>query len=68
MALNIGRHTDQMDSSVHNSELRKDSRKESDSSFDVLSHFRENLSQLEDLHGRLNFVMLEVEKLVRRRV
>lgn len=33
---------------------------------DVLHQFEANLAQLEDLHGRLSFVMSEVRTIIRR--
>ena len=35
---------------------------------DVISQLNANISQLEDLHGRLRFMMTEIEKLTRRHV
>lgn len=32
---------------------------------DVISQLNANISQLEDLHGRLRFMMTEIEKLAR---
>ena len=40
--------------------------KASKSSLDVVSQMRANLSQLEDLHGRLSFVMGEIRHVVKR--
>lgn len=34
---------------------------------DILSQFRANISQLEDLHGRLRFVMSEVAEVIKKR-
>ena len=35
-------------------------------SLDVVSQMRANLSQLEDLHGRLSFVMGEVRHIIKK--
>lgn len=35
---------------------------------DVISQFRMNLSQLEDLHGRVKFLMNEVSGVIKKRV
>jgi hypothetical protein len=35
---------------------------------DVLSQLRSNIALLEDLHGRLGYMMGEVEKLIRKKL
>lgn len=73
MALNFGRSSRLEDLTSNSTPARK--REISTQTFghydeglDVLTQLRTNITQLEDLHGRLRFMMGEVEKLIRKKL
>ncbi len=68
MALQIGRiHHNESFSIPRTLDAKSDKTATTQDAVDVLSQLHSNIAQLEDLHGRLRFMMNEVEKLVRRR-